>query len=43
MHIEGDTADPTTDESLHLVCWGIRQQQDASEWKQLPITCFEDI
>jgi len=43
MHIKKDLADPTTDESLHLACMsGIRRQQDAPEWKRLPITCFED-
>ena len=30
--------DPTTDESLHLVCRGIRRQQDNPERKRLPIT-----
>jgi len=38
MHIEEGLADPTTDESLHLVCQGIRRQQDTPERKQLPIT-----
>jgi len=42
MHIEEDLADPTTDESLHSVCQRICRQQDAPEWKRLPITCFED-
>ena len=38
MHIEQGLLDPTTDESLHLVCRGIRRQQDNPERKRLPIT-----
>ena len=38
MHIENGLTDPTTDESLHLVCRGIRRQQSSSERVRLPIT-----
>ena len=38
MHIENGYSDPTTDESLHLVCRGIRRQQNNSERTRLPIT-----
>ena len=38
MHIENGFPDPTTDESLHLVCRGIRCQQSGSECTRLPIT-----
>ena len=38
MHIENCFADPTTDESLHLLCRGIRRQQNCSERTRLPIT-----
>ena len=41
MHIdivEQGLLDPTTDESLHLVCKGICHQQDNPERKRLPIT-----
>ena len=38
MHIENGFPDPTTDESLHLVCRGIHQQQSGSECTRLPIT-----
>ena len=38
MHIENGLTDPTTDESLHLVCRGIRRQQNTSERTRLPIT-----
>ena len=38
MHIEQGLLDPTTNESLHLVCRGIHRQQDNPERKRLPIT-----
>ena len=38
MHIEQGLLDPTTDQSLHLVCRGIRRQQNTPERKRLPIT-----
>ena len=38
MHIENGLTDTTTDESLHLVYRGIRQQQSSSEHVRLPIT-----
>ena len=38
MHIENGFTDPTTDESLHLVCRGIRRQHSSSERVRLPIT-----
>ena len=38
MHIENGFSDPTTDESLHLVCRGIRRQQHNSERTRMPIT-----
>lgn len=38
MHIEQGLPDPTVDQTLHLVCKGIRRQQTTSERKRLPIT-----
>ena len=38
IHIEQGLVDPTTDESLHLICRGIHRQQDNPERKSLPIT-----
>ena len=38
MHIENGLTDPTTDESLHLVCRGIRRQKNTAERARLPIT-----
>ena len=38
MHIETGFPDPTTDESLHLVCRGIRCKQSCVERTRLPIT-----
>ena len=38
LHIETGFPDPTTDESLHLVCRGIRRQQSCVERARLPIT-----
>ena len=38
MHIEQGLPDPTADQSLHLVCRGIRWQQTILEHKKLPIT-----
>ena len=38
MHIEQGLPDPTTDDSLHLVCTGLRHCQSTPERKRLPIT-----
>ena len=38
MHIEQGFPDPTMDQTLHLVCKGIRRQQSTPERKRLPIT-----
>ena len=38
MHIKQGLPDPTTNESLHLVCRGICHQQNTPERKKLPIT-----
>ena len=38
MHIENGLPDPTTNQSLHLMCRGIRWQQSSSERTRLPIT-----
>ena len=38
MYKENSFTDPTTDESLHLVCRGIRRQQNSSKYVRLPIT-----
>ena len=38
MHIEQGLPDPTTDETLHLVCRGLRRCQTIPERKRLPIT-----
>ena len=38
MHIEQGLPDPTTDETLHLVCRGLRRCQTTPERKRLPIT-----
>ena len=38
MHIEQGFLNPTMDQTLHLVCKGIRRQQSTTERKRLPIT-----
>ena len=38
MHIEQCLPDPTTDDSLHLVCRGLRHCQSTPVRKRLPIT-----
>ena len=38
MHIEQGFPDPTMDQTLHLVCKGVRRQQSTPERKRLPIT-----
>ena len=38
MHIEQGLPDPTTDQTLHLLCRGIRRQQNTTERQRLPIT-----